>query len=73
MKESLYRALRTFVQTALGYVVVNVAVVDFSVENQALKTALLGLLISAISAGIAGVMNIQGGAGSNDVWWLGKK
>lgn len=59
MKESLRRAGRTFLQTAIGYIAVNIVAVDFTNSKQALKSACLGLAISAFSAGIAAVMNIQ--------------
>lgn len=54
-KEPVRRALRTFAQAAAGYVVVNVAALDLTVDN-----ALRGLIISAIAAGIAAVMNMEG-------------
>lgn len=49
------RALRTFLQTAVGYLAVNIAATDINV-----KSAVMGLVISAISAGIAAVMNLKG-------------
>lgn len=59
MKTWIKRSLRTFVQTVVGYVTVNLAVVDFTADGQALKTAVIGLCISAISAGAAAVMNLK--------------
>lgn len=59
MKTWIKRSLRTFVQTAVGYVTVNLAVVDFTADGQALKTAVIGLCVSAISAGAAAVMNLK--------------
>ena len=53
------RALRTFVQTAIGYLAVNVAVVDFSADKAALKSCLVGLGVSAVSAGVSAVMNLK--------------
>ena len=47
-------ALRTFLQTTVGYIVVNIAATDLTV-----KSAVLGLCISAISAGMAAVMNLK--------------
>lgn len=58
-KNTIKRALRTFIQTALGYVAVNCAVIDFSAEKQVLKSAVVGLCVSAVSAGISAVMNIE--------------
>lgn len=54
-KEPVRRGLRTFVEAAAGYVIVNAAALDLSVDN-----ALKGLMISAIAAGIAAVMNMEG-------------
>ena len=53
-KTYVKRALRTFLQTAVGYIAVNIAATDLSV-----KSAILGLAISAISAGVAAVMNLK--------------
>ena len=58
-KNCVKRALRTFFQTAIGYLAVNVAVVEFSADNAALKSCLVGLGVSAVSAGISAVMNLK--------------
>lgn len=58
-KNCVKRALRTFVQTAIGYLAVNIAVVDFSADKAALKSCLVGLGVSAVSAGISAVMNLK--------------
>ena len=58
-KNCVKRALRTFVQTAIGYLAVNIAVVDFSADKVALKSCLVGLGVSAVSAGISAVMNLK--------------
>lgn len=58
-KNCVRRALRTFVQTAIGYLAVNIAVVDFSADKAALKSCLVGLGVSAVSAGISAVMNLR--------------
>ena len=55
-KNCVKRALRTFLQTAVGYIAVNIAATDLTV-----KSAVLGLCISAISAGMAAVMNLKEG------------
>lgn len=72
MKECIYRAIRTFFQTAIGYLAVNIALIDFSNDKQAVKSLLIGLLISSVSAGLAGVMNIEKGDDSNEDGRLGK-
>lgn len=61
MKETIRRAFRTFVQTAIGYIVTNIAILSDpeTLQNtDILKTTIIGLIISAISAGLAGVMNL---------------
>lgn len=59
MKETLWRAGRTFLQAAFGYAVVTVpTVISADMEISAMKTALIGLAISAVSAGLAAVMNL---------------
>ena len=55
-KNCVKRALRTFLQTAVGYIAVNIAATDLTV-----KSAVLGLAVSAISAGLAAVKNLKEG------------
>ncbi len=61
-KECLVRAGRTFLQTAIGYIVTNISMsltdIDFTNGN-VLLNALIGLAVSAISAGASAVMNIR--------------
>lgn len=59
MKEWAKRAIRTFIQTAVGYLVVAVPSVDFSGESKAIKAALVGIGVSAVAAGIAAAMNLK--------------
>ena len=40
-KETLKRMIKTFVQTAAGYVIVNIAGVDFTGDRDVVKTALI--------------------------------
>ena len=54
MKTWAKRSLRTFLQTAVGYIAVNIAATDLTV-----KSAVLGLAVSAVSAGLAAVMNLK--------------
>ncbi|MGN1329185.1 MAG: hypothetical protein ACI4V4_05765 [Eubacterium sp.] len=58
-KMTVKRAVRTFLQTALGYIAVNLVVIDFSVDKSILKSALVGLGVSAVSAGLSAVMNLE--------------
>ena len=53
-KTYVKRALRTFLQTAVGYIAVNIAATDLTV-----KSAVIGLAVSAVSAGVAAVMNLK--------------
>ena len=53
-KTYVKRALRSFLQTAVGYIAVNIAATDFTV-----KSAVIGLAVSAVSAGVAAVMNLK--------------
>ena len=59
-KETLKRALRTFAQAAAGYIAANLILIDFTDLNLA-KSALTGLAVSAIAAGLAAIMNLEGG------------
>ena len=58
-KETAKRMLRTFLQTVIAYISVNLAFVNFSEDKTVIKSALIGLLISAIASGISAVMNLQ--------------
>lgn len=58
MKNWVKRTIRTFVQSAVGYIAVAVPNIDFS-SVSAIKTAVVGLGVSAIAAGISAVMNIR--------------
>lgn len=58
MKTWMKRAIRTFVQAAVGYIAVALPAIDFE-NTSALKTALIGLGVSAVSAGLSAVMNLK--------------
>jgi hypothetical protein len=55
MKNWIKRAIRTFFQTAVGYITVAIPTVDWN--DSALKTTLIGIGMSALAAGISAVMN----------------
>lgn len=55
MKNWIKRAIRTFFQSAMGYIVVAIPTVDWN--DSALKTTLIGIGMSALAAGISAVMN----------------
>lgn len=61
-KNCLIRALRTFLQTALGYILANLALfltgTDFA-NKEVWKSAVCGLLVSSVSAGLSAVMNLE--------------
>ena len=57
-KETIRRALRTFLQAALGYIVTNVTLVTMGYEAAEVRSALVGLFTAAIAAGLAAVMNL---------------
>ena len=59
-REWLVRALRTFVQAALGFAAANAAGVVG--EGAALKDALAALTVASVAAGLAALMNIRPGA-----------
>ena len=54
-REPVRRALRTFIQAACGYVVVNIATLDMDV-----KSSVRGFIAATLAAGIAAVMNLEG-------------
>ncbi len=58
-KETAKRMLRTFLQTAAGYIAVNLMTIDFTAAKDMLTSALVGLAVSAVSAGLAAIMNLQ--------------
>lgn len=58
-KTTLKRAGRTFIQSALAYITVNVMYINFTDDKVSVKSAVTGLLISAVSAGISAVMNLE--------------
>ena len=58
-KETWRRALRTFIQVVLGYIATNIFVVDFNAPSDVWKSALVGVIVSALAAGLAAVMNLE--------------
>ncbi|PWL87408.1 MAG: hypothetical protein DBY14_04540 [Escherichia coli] len=57
-KVCIKRAVRTFFQTAVGYISVNIVAGDFT-SKEAAKNALIGLGVCAVAAGISAVMNMK--------------
>lgn len=58
-KTTLKRAGRTFIQSALAYITVNVMYINFTDDKVSVKSAVTGLFIAAVSAGISAVMNLE--------------
>lgn len=59
MRPWIKRAIRTFLQAAVGYIAIALPAIDF--EGDGLKAALVGLGVSAVSAGLAAAMNLKEG------------
>ena len=61
-KECIKKTARTFIQTACGYFVTNLSLqcagLDFT-DGDAVLNILVGLGISAVSAGVAAAMNLK--------------
>lgn len=60
-KNTLIRTVRTFLQAALSYMLVNLAAADFTENESSIRTVVLGLIISSVAAGLAAVMNLEKG------------
>ena len=64
-KDTFTRTWRTFLQAFLGYVIINIAVIDFSDDKEVLRSSLIAFLVSAVAAGLAAVMNLDKKPDSN--------
>lgn len=64
--ESMYRAVRTFIQAFFGVLAGNMALItalDFTMEPKTVITTIcIQILAPALSAGLAAVMNMKGNA-----------
>ena len=60
-KETFYRAKRTFIQAVVGCIAAGLVAVATDVFNDpsTAKAVLLGFVVSAVSTGIAAVMNME--------------
>jgi hypothetical protein len=58
-KETLKRTFRTFFQAAIAYIVTNIAIIDFADTSEVIQRAIAGLIVSALAAGIAAIMNLE--------------
>lgn len=59
MKNWLKRALRTFLQAAVGFASANIVMYFTGVSEGEFSSAFLGLVTSCIAAGLAAVMNMK--------------
>lgn len=59
MKDWQKRALRTFMQTAVGYVCTAIVTVDWGADKAIIKATITGIIVSAIAGGISAAMNIH--------------
>ncbi len=57
-KEPVKRAAKTFLQAAVAYLATNLAT-DINAGSSITKQLLIGLILSAIAAGLAAVMNLE--------------
>lgn len=53
------RMIKTFIQTLLGYIVVNIAIVDFTNEKEVVLNSILGIIIGAVASGLCALMNLE--------------
>ena len=58
MKDWQKRALRTFMQTAVGYFCTAIVAVDWGADKAIIKATVTGIIVSAIAGGISAAMNI---------------
>lgn len=58
MKNWMKRALRTFLQTAIGSVCSAIVLVNWSTDSKELRAVIIGIITTAIAAGISAVMNL---------------
>ena len=67
-KNTLIRALRTFAQAAVGYIVANLALIEWTDEGTA-KKGVIALITAAVACGLAALMNLpkkDEGAGEDE-------
>ncbi|MBQ1538784.1 MAG: hypothetical protein IIZ73_10790 [Ruminococcus sp.] len=58
MKDWQKRALRTFLQSAVGYFCTAIVTVDWGADKAIIKATVTGIIVSAIAGGISAAMNI---------------
>lgn len=60
-RETLRRTLRTFLQAACGFLATQGIAILMNNDYNVTRNIAIGLIGSAVSAGIAAVMNLEGG------------
>jgi len=65
-RETARRALRTFIQAIIAYIAVNIVTIDFTAGDDVVKSALIGLGVSAVAAGLSALMNLEEIGGSSE-------
>jgi hypothetical protein len=61
-KNTIKKSVRTFIQAAIGCIVVNIGTYATGIDYSnwgALKPILISFAVSAVSAGVAAVMNLE--------------
>jgi len=58
-KETVRRALRTFLQALTASFLADIVTVDFSEGREVIKSTVISFSVSAVAAGISAVMNLE--------------
>lgn len=66
-RNTVKRAIRTFIQTVIGYIAVNMVMINFTEEKSIVKQAVIALCVSSVSAGLSAVMNLEKGCDNSDL------
>lgn len=58
-KETVKRAIRTFWEAAVGYILSNIVLIPWAASSPELKAAVKAILATAIATGLAALMNLE--------------
>ena len=58
-KETLRRAVRTFIQVAIPMLLANLTALPLTEGKEAVKLALISAAVTAVATGLAAVMNLE--------------
>lgn len=53
------RMLKTFIQSLLGYIAVNIWLIDFNNEREVILNSCLALIIAGVSSALCVMMNLE--------------